>query len=1414
MKFSSLIFILIFSFSQVFGQTKIFVKFKEHVTASEIKHQLKSIISKSSLSKTTNPVKEIYSTETYYEKFGHLNKLLDKITIITIPKDTDVNQFIENLSNNNDIAYIQKSTIYKIDNFNTNDSLYNEQWGLQSVHAPEAWQLISNDTTKVLLAIIDTGIDYEHPDLKNILFVNKGETGTDRSGNDKRTNGIDDDGNGFIDDYRGWDFVNKLDVFPGKLQDDFTNWDNDPMDENKHGTVVSGIIGAEHNSIGIAGVSPNVKILNLRAFDKNGEGEEDDVASAIIYAVKMGAKIINMSFGDRIYSEVLKDVIDYAHSQNVILVGSAGNSASDLPHYPSGFNEVISVGAIQEDEILAGFSNYGSTIDLVAPGSQIITTTLDNRYNKFSGTSVATPFVSAATAMLVSQNINYTNDEIKQILKSTAQDLGKSGWDIKYGAGKLNILKSLQLNVPSEIKINEPEQDYFVQNDLLQINISVLSPYFKNFDLSYGIGYNPKEWEKLITDKENIQLLKENVYSLNTSNLTDTVFTIRLLVNNVNGTTSEERVNFHIDRTKPEIEFASIIPAILNDSKTFSASIASDDISIAQLFFRNTNQVTNFDSIYLDGITTDLKFNRNNHFGIIQPKKLDENTEYEFYFKVTNRAGLETIYKSENGTNFILENEFSKYFNVANKKNYKLPLGRIYHAPVSFDTTNTKYILINEKETSSDISIFKKGSADFTKITSLEKRIPVSIGDFNKDGKTDILSLFVKKGYIETQTETNSLNFVNGYKDTTGSFWPSYAGDIDNDNKTEIIVFSSDTSITIWEVQQGSNFNLTKETTLFNFAKQTSADIGNSIFRNNQILVDDFNDNGKNEIVTIDNFGRLITYNILGANLYSNGIIKEHYYPVESKNIIAKGDFDGDGTKEVAVFMEFEDDIFITPVKYCTVLSIKNLSSDPLFNSMFLDVSSSFVSAYEKKYNSIEFVDLNNDNKKELVISSFPNLYIFNYVNNSKPNLLFYKTDVNTQSILVGDLDNNGYNEISIPNISLEETDFYDFNSFLFSHPIIEEYYSIDSTHNYIKWQNDNKAVKIFYGTDSNNLLQTDTTSNNTYITNSLPNSITYYSLAFYNKETGELLSDKSKVISIYTHAPAKIKSVNVFTPKDIEILFNKRINTKELLLRNFRIDTDIIPNSIQPSSQYSIMLHFSNNLEIGTHLVNIKSLRDYYNSPIADTTLQFSVSHNIAEEKSLYISSYKIINNNKLNIIFNINIDTLTSLNISNYTITPNNIVSNISFYNNSKNTLQITTKKPFGSIGKEYTLTIKNLVSSKETGNIPLKENVGNQIVLVTSAENIDNVYVYPNPVNITEFGQVTFANLTNNVEIYIYQLDGKFITKLIEEDSNGGITWNLMDNTNKQISSGIYIYRIIAYNQTGEVTQEKIGKFAVTR
>ncbi len=311
------------------------------------------------------------------------------------------------------------------------DTLYDQQWGLQKMQAEEAWEIERGLTRKVVIAVLDTGIDLTHPDLVNRLWTNPGEI---------NSNGIDDDGNGYIDDYYGWNFDGDK---------------ADPDDDNGHGTHVAGIIGAEvNNSTGIAGVNWDASLMAVKVMGSDGSGTYSDIAKGIIYATDSGAEVINMSIGGASYSSTLKDAVEYAFEGGVCLVGAAGNGYDtdgdgvtdkfDQISYPAFYSKVIAVGATDSNDSKASFSCYGPQLTLVAPGVTIMSTIPDNKYESMDGTSMATPLVAGIASLILGLIPGATPLTVQQILTSTCDDIDTIGWDKYTGFGRVNMYRALQ----------------------------------------------------------------------------------------------------------------------------------------------------------------------------------------------------------------------------------------------------------------------------------------------------------------------------------------------------------------------------------------------------------------------------------------------------------------------------------------------------------------------------------------------------------------------------------------------------------------------------------------------------------------------------------------------------------------------------------------------------------------------------------------------------------------------------------------------------------------------------------------------------------------------------------------------------------------------------------------------------------
>ncbi|MBW8888274.1 MAG: S8 family serine peptidase [Fibrobacteres bacterium] len=348
-------------------------------------------------------------------------------------------QLLSELGKNPDIEWAQPNHIYRTRSTTPNDPGFTDQPFLQTIHAQEAWDATTG-SENVVVAVIDVGVDWTHPDLAANIWSNAGEIDGD---------GIDNDGNGFIDDVRGWDFVDvsQSEVDPGE---DFGPPDNDPMDFHSHGTHVSGIVaGCGNNGVGITGVTWKTKIMPLRAGYStqggNGALTEDAIIGALHYAALNGADIINMSFGSPYYSQAEYEAIRFAYDGGCLLVAGAGNSSSPLKFYPADFNEVIAVAATGGTNFAAVFSNYGANVDIAAPGVNVLSTIPNNGYRKESGTSMASPVVAGVAALVMAAHPDWTRDQVAHQLLATATDIDGTNFHMRglLGSGLVNAAQAV-----------------------------------------------------------------------------------------------------------------------------------------------------------------------------------------------------------------------------------------------------------------------------------------------------------------------------------------------------------------------------------------------------------------------------------------------------------------------------------------------------------------------------------------------------------------------------------------------------------------------------------------------------------------------------------------------------------------------------------------------------------------------------------------------------------------------------------------------------------------------------------------------------------------------------------------------------------------------------------------------------------
>ena len=378
----------------------------------------------------------------------------NRLWVFTFRTDAEPEQLVRQLASTGLFNYVEEDGAGSAGGQEIvipNDPYFNRQWALRNlgdfppghagkvdadIDADEAWDIATGDSS-VLVAILDSGCRLGHPELAGRLWTNPGEI---------PGNGVDDDGDGFVDDVHGWDFVYR---------------NGDLLDTLGHGTNVTGIIAANpNNSRGYAGVDWHCKVMICKVLRADNFGYYSWWASAIIYAVDHGAKIINMSLGGTSYSGLLKNAVEYAYNHGVTIAACMMNDGTDTPYYPAKYQHTIAVGATDTDDtrcqrfFWGGGSNYGSHIDVVAPGNYIygLSARSDNNYGTYwAGTSQATAFVTGVLSLLAGQDTTRDPDELRQLLTESAEDTvgdpfeDTPGWDIFYGYGRINARRALEL---------------------------------------------------------------------------------------------------------------------------------------------------------------------------------------------------------------------------------------------------------------------------------------------------------------------------------------------------------------------------------------------------------------------------------------------------------------------------------------------------------------------------------------------------------------------------------------------------------------------------------------------------------------------------------------------------------------------------------------------------------------------------------------------------------------------------------------------------------------------------------------------------------------------------------------------------------------------------------------------------------
>ncbi len=849
-----------------------------------------------------------------------------------------------------------------------NDPNYAEQWNLPVLNMLQAWD-IEQGKPQVTVAVVDSGIATRHPEFRSQLWENVDEI---------PRNGIDDDRNGYIDDRNGWDFSDAP-TLPGS--GDWTVRDNDPEDETGHGTHVSGIIIAKaNNGLGIAGISPNCRLMPVRAGFKYGGAtylQNDDLAAAIVYAADNGAQVINMSWGDTVRAFIIEDAVEYAYHRGCVLVGAAGNSAAAGSYYPAALKPVISVAGLGQENQLYSSSNFGATIDIAAPGEEILSTALSGEYEKRDGTSMAAAHVSGVAALVLSANPHLTNIELQEKLTTTAKPLFVTEL---VGAGSLDAHAALaaSTSIIAEIDARRTPQQArdkieFVSGgggyvrysqlpiglyiDRIEIIGSASGAGFSEYWLEYGIGEVPNLWYPLGVAQTEPKF-NACLYKWDTSTLAEGRYTLRLSVKHENGDIKRAKVVVDVSRKEPLI--------VRHEAQPWLTGNRLDSVVMWETEALTTGKIEIFDA------------NGN------VDRTLHSDSENQLHFVSISDLG----------------GPLGTYL-------YRLVLqDRVGHLHI--DDNNGRLYQIEVNDTPIDIS-------HLLQVASIGSRLHAVISpvDINRNGQLELFAVEMGTGtaQILEMADNGTYQQIFSY---TESLWPWASADTDNDGLIEILCNASGATFLLEQSAQGkfptervwearghwsrtivdvdadgtpeifARDDITNTISVYEAARDNDyrvvATLESPMWGSNGIspnfATGDFDGDGRTEILAGDNDGYVFIHEAIGNNQYRQTWISK--LSEGMPQLFAAGDMDGDGNDEFAICAKTGTQVGTTELDiryHHWILTIFKVDGDNIYRAVWTQR----IRDVWDGGNGMTIADANSDGHNELCIAAQPNFYLVQY---------------------------------------------------------------------------------------------------------------------------------------------------------------------------------------------------------------------------------------------------------------------------------------------------------------------------------------------------------------------------------------------------------------------------------------------------
>lgn len=1398
---------------------------------------------------------------------------LDRYFLLSVPAER-ADAILTTLRQDQSVEVAMENHRYRLHGSPSDPRLL-EQWALRRIEAEGAWRLTLGSDS-VIIGFIDTGIDFAHPDLAPSLYVNAAEdlngngrldpwpVGENRDGIVGDLDNRDQDGNGYADDVIGYDFVDQTVANTG----DWSIRDGVPDDEQGHGTTIAGVMSAVHdNGIGLAGIAPASPLMTLRAFDATGNAEDDDVAAAVVYAADNGVRVLNLSFGDVFYSPLMHDALRYARARGVVIVASAGNEGSGEPHYPSSYPEVISVAMTDSNDLRNELSNFGSQISIAAPGVEVLATARDTSYRLAGGTSIAAPYVSGVSALVLARQPSWSPEEIRGVLELSADDLRPSGWDPFHGAGRLNARRAVEMEGPVALAIDAPAGESGLRSDtLVRIIGSAHSPFLESWQLFVGLGEIPDTgaWRPL-TEPMHQGMVHATLGEFSTAGLPDTVLTIRLVLRQTNGRSAERRARLLLDRSAPAVRSIDVRNVWRFDERAVAVTATTDDRTSLTAMLRPSGSTSPYRMIALEPERTGLV--RTHHL-VLGPADMPRGVEHELYFVLENAGGDTSMIGSPIGPMLVTRADEAFPQRGFLQKAYELPFGFMLNEIDSLSSPSSRRVALNCFDGSSfgKLMVYEHDGNQFVARDSVaDQWLPKDFGDTDGDGLRELLAQSGASTRIYEQgapgdrlTSTLLFDDIQASDTTLRRTLGAELVDLDRDGRDELIgrtdprvliVVDGDTLPPHYFIARNESGAFRVVARLVNPTRPGFGSAVNQYGAPNAAVAD-FNGDGALDILIGDDDADFILYARDGAGVW-RAVWSEENDGKGATELITRSDVDGDGRVEAVMGYRSELNLtnaigdYDSPFWY---LRIRRFEGSGFAPTTMWEDRIAYVRATDPFRAGASVGDLDGRPGEELAVSIFPGMYVWRWsAQRSTMEPLWWRFgSINNQPI-IGDFDRDGLSELGVGNGGRITFHQYDRAS-----------HGPDAPGGLVAWSTSDTTVHVEWapveGADAYRLYRGRVVSDTGAITFSFVTATSATSFEDAGRDLpeggfgdGDVMAyavtavdsalvpaegDFARPVVVLLHHSAR--PLRAVAHTDSAITMEVSAPVREELQRPGAYEVVSVADrrmvsisSVSFAGERRVVLHLSDPIDGDSLRIRLTGLfRDLYLSP-GDTSVSVGVRLPVSERPderfiATRATPSRSSDGELIAIDYNAPVDRETADDPHRYLLLPSlapqregdvdepwAIVSAaVDPQDPARVILTIDRSYPIGALGRNYTVTITGV---RSTDGREIGDGAGSIVGFTLEAGDLSGLRVYPHPFSISSDRLVTFAGLPRDARVEIVTQSGRRVRSLRESEHNGGVTWDGRDEEGSTVATGIYLYRVTT-RVGAETLESELRKIAV--